>query len=108
MIITKEAPMTKAIPIQTALAVAFMADRLNNGYVKETRRFSEDVPTIFSNKEVVKFYFAEQDNFTPEDYVKAIPIDEDFDCVDIALKLSLIHISEPTRPERIWDGVLWL
>ena len=78
--------MTKAIPIQTALAVAFMADRLNNGYVKETRRFSEDVPTIFSNKEVVKFYFAEQDNFTPEDYVKAIPIDEDFDCVDIALK----------------------
>ena len=86
MIITKEAPMTKAIPIQTALAVAFMADRLNNGYVKETRRFSEDVPTIFSNKEVVKFYFSEQDNFTPEDYVKAIPIDEDFDCVDIALK----------------------
>ena len=22
--------------------------------------------------------------------------------------LSLIHISEPTRPERSWDGVLWV
>ena len=22
--------------------------------------------------------------------------------------LSLIHISEPTRPERIWDGVVWV
>ena len=62
-----------------------MADRLNKGYVKETRRFSEDVPTIFANKEIVKFYFAEEDNFTPEDYVKAIPTDEDFDSVDIAL-----------------------
>ena len=47
--ITKEAPMTEAINTQTALAVAFMVDRLNEGYVKETRRFSEDVPTIFSN-----------------------------------------------------------
>ena len=28
--ITKEAPMTQAITTQTALAVAFMADRLNN------------------------------------------------------------------------------
>tara|TARA_Y200000002_G_scaffold383035_1_gene402729 strand:+ start:865 stop:1578 length:714 start_codon:yes stop_codon:yes gene_type:complete len=88
MIITKEAPMkakSHTINTQQALAVAFMADRLNKGYVKETRRFSEDVPTTFANKEIVKFFFAEQDNFTPEDYVKAIPTDEDFDSVDIAL-----------------------
>ena len=76
---------SRTISTQKALAVAFMADRLNKGYVKETRRFSEDVPTIFANKEIVKFYFAEEDNFTPEDYVKAIPTDEDFDSVDIAL-----------------------
>lgn len=84
--ITKEAPMKQAIQTQTALAVAFMADRLNKGYVKETRRFSEDVPTIFANKEVVKFYFANEANFTPSDYVKAIPTDEDFESVDVALK----------------------
>tara|TARA_A100001035_G_scaffold267366_1_gene251236 strand:+ start:2208 stop:2921 length:714 start_codon:yes stop_codon:yes gene_type:complete len=84
--ITKEAPMTQAISTQTALAVAFMADRLNKGYVKETRRFSEDTPTQFANKEIVKFYFAEEHNFTPEDYVKAVPTDEDFDSVDLALK----------------------
>ena len=84
--ITKEAPMSQAINTQKALAVAFMADRLNKGYIKETRRFSEDVPTIFANKEIVKFFFTEEQNFTPEDYVKAIPTDEDFDSVDIAQK----------------------
>lgn len=78
--------MTKAIQTQTALAVAFMADRLNEGYIRETRRFSEDVPTQFANKEIVKFYFTESDNFTPEDFVKAIPTDDDFDNVDLALK----------------------
>ena len=59
MFITKEAPMKakpRTINTQKALAVAFMADRLNKGYIKETRRFSEDVPTIFANKEIVKFY----------------------------------------------------
>ncbi len=84
--ITKEAPMSQAINTQKALAVAFMADRLNKGYIKETRRFSEDVPTIFANKEIVKFFFTEEQNFTPEDYVKAIPTNEDFDSVDIAQK----------------------
>ena len=83
--ITKEAPVTQAIQTQTALAVAFMADRLNKGYIKETRRFSEDTPTQFANKEIVKYYFNEEHNFTPEDYVKAIPTDEDFDSVDLAL-----------------------
>ena len=89
MFITKEAPVkaiSNSINTQKALAVAFMADRLNKGYIKETRRFSEDVATIFANKEIVKFYFAEEDNFKPEDYVKAIPTNEDFDSVDIALK----------------------
>ena len=78
--------MSQAINTQKALAVAFMADRLNKGYIKETRRFSEDVPTIFANKEIVKFFFTEEQNFTPEDYVKAIPTNEDFDSVDIAQK----------------------
>ena len=84
--ITKEAPMSQAVNTQKALAVAFMADRLNKGYVKETRRFSEDVPTVFANKEIVKFFFTEEHNFTPNDYVKAIPNDDDFDSVDIAQK----------------------
>tara|TARA_B100001057_G_scaffold491241_2_gene581065 strand:+ start:439 stop:1143 length:705 start_codon:yes stop_codon:yes gene_type:complete len=84
--ITKEAPMTQAVNTQKALAVAFMADRLNEGYIKETRRFSEDVPTTFANKEIVKFFFTEEHNFTPNDYVKAIPNHDDFDSVDIAQK----------------------
>ena len=84
--ITKEATMSQAIKTQQALAVAFMADRINKGYVKETRRFSEDVPTVFSNKEIVKFYFTEEHNFKPEDFVKVIPTDDDFDSVDIAQK----------------------
>ena len=29
-------------------------------------------------------------------------------CFDTILKLSLIHISEPTRPERIGFGVVWV
>lgn len=78
--------MSQAVNTQKALAVAFMADRLNKGYVKETRRFSEDVPTVFANKEIVKFFFTEEHNFTPNDYVKAIPNDDDFDSVDIAQK----------------------
>ena len=53
-----------------------------------TRRFSEDVPTIFSNKEVVKFYFANEGNFTPSDYVKAIPTNEDFEAVDMAFEVA--------------------
>ena len=69
--ITKEATMSQAIKTQQALAVAFMADRINKGYVKETRRFSEDVPTVFSNKEIVKFYFTEEHNF---DIVKNHPV----------------------------------
>ena len=84
--VNKEAPMVQAINTQTALAVAFMADRLNKGYVKETRRFSEDVPTIFSNKELVKFYFTDKEDFLPQDYIKNNPDDYDFESVDIALK----------------------
>ena len=44
MIITKEAPMkvTSTIKTQQALAVAFMADRLNKGYFKETRRYENE------------------------------------------------------------------
>ena len=49
--------MKQAIQTQTALAVAFMADRLNKGYVKETRRFSEDVPNNFSKQRSSKILF---------------------------------------------------
>lgn len=36
-----------------ALAKAFMAYRVNGTVVKETRRFSEDTPTQFANKEIL-------------------------------------------------------
>ena len=53
--LSKNALPLKTVPTQEALAFAVAAQRINNGYVKDTRRFSEDNPTIFSNKEIVKF-----------------------------------------------------
>ena len=35
------------------LQVAFAVHRHNGGYYRETRRFSEETPTLFSNKEAI-------------------------------------------------------
>lgn len=37
------------------LELAFAAYRVNGGYEKQTRRFSEDKPTVWSNKEIVAY-----------------------------------------------------
>lgn len=69
---------------QDALAVAYAAYKKNNGYVKDTRRFSEDNPTIFANKELVKFQFRQE--FRPPDF-KELPVDDsDYASVDEAMK----------------------
>jgi hypothetical protein len=66
----------KTVPTQEALAFAVAAQRINKGYVKDTRRFSEDNPTIFSNKEIVKFAF--NPNYRPNDFVLPKPTAEDY------------------------------
>lgn len=48
------------IPNQEMLALAYAAYRVNGyQYIKETRRFSEEKPTQFANKDLVKFYLSQ-------------------------------------------------
>ena len=69
----------KTVSTQEALAIACAAQRINGSYVKDTRRFSEDNPTIFSNKELVKFAFWQgHADHLPTDYVKPTPTEEDY------------------------------
>ena len=70
---------------QDAMAVAFQAYKINNNeYVKDTRRFSEDNPTIFSNKEIVKFQLRPE--FRPTDFTSLTTTPEDYADVDDAMK----------------------
>ena len=77
----KDALPLKTLPTQEALAMAVAAQRINGGYIKDTRRFSEpDNKTQFSNKEIVKFaFYAEtKNNNLPSDYVRPTPTAEDY------------------------------
>jgi hypothetical protein len=69
----------KTVSTQEALAIACAAHRINGGYVKDTRRFSEpENKTQFSNKEIVKFAYHGDPTYLPMDYVAPIPIEEDY------------------------------
>ena len=74
--LSKDTLPLKTVPTQEALAFAVAAQRINKGYVKDTRRFSEDNPTIFCNKEIVKFAF--NPNYRPNDFVLPKPTAEDY------------------------------
>lgn len=70
---------------QDVLAVAYAAYRNNEGYVKDTFRFSEPVnETLFSNKDIIKFQF--RPDFRPDDFKPLKTTDEDYEKVDDALK----------------------
>ena len=72
----------KTVSTQEALAVACAAQRINGGYIKDTRRFSEpDNKTQFSNKEIVKFAYHGDPTYLPMDYVAPIPTEEDYEQV---------------------------
>ena len=77
---TKGRVPLKTVPTQEALAMAVAAQRINGGYVKDTRRFSEpDNKTQFANKEIVKFaYHGDPAWHSPWDYVRPIPTEEDY------------------------------
>ena len=69
----------KSVSTQEALAVACAAQRINGGYVKDTRRFSEPTnKTQFANKEIVKFAYHGDPTYLPMDYVRPIPTEEDY------------------------------
>jgi len=70
---------------QDAIAVAYAVHRLNDGYVKDTYRFSEpENKTLFSNKDMVKFQFRPE--FRPEDFTPVRTTEDDYQAVDDALK----------------------
>ena len=83
--VNRDAVPLRTVSTQEALAMAVAAQRINGGYIKDTRRFSEpDNKTQFANKEIVKYAFASIDNpvdglrDSPEDYVKPTPTEEDY------------------------------
>jgi hypothetical protein len=70
---------------QDVLAVAYAAYRQNNGYVKDTYRFSEpENHTLFSNKDLLKFQF--RPDYRPDDFRPIKTLEEDYQSVDDALK----------------------
>ena len=80
--VNKDVVPLKTVSTQEALAVACAAQRINGGYIKDTRRFSEpDNKTQFSNKEIVKFAYHGDPDYLPMDYVRPIPTEEDYEQV---------------------------
>ncbi len=84
MIGNKTLPL-RTVSTQEAMAMAFAAYRVNKGYIKDTRRYSEDNPTQFSNKEIMAFTFKNTD-FSPNDFVPFKPQVEDYEAVEEARK----------------------
>jgi hypothetical protein len=82
----------KTVPFADALAVAYAAFRINNEqYIKDTRRFSEDNPTQFDNKSLVRYYWTKKLNtneaqYLPSDFVMFEPTEEDYAMVEEARK----------------------
>jgi len=72
-------------PTQKLLELAFAAHRVNGGYVKDTRRYSEGQPTTYSNKEIVTysaFHYNQYNDpaskpFIPSDFIPVKVTDED-------------------------------
>jgi hypothetical protein len=54
-------------PTQQLIELAYAAYRINKGYIKQTRRYSEGQPTTFSNKEMITF--TAHGDWKPEDFV---------------------------------------
>ena len=60
------------------LALSFAAHRINDGYVRETRRYSEeDNSTKFSNKELLRYHFMEKIEYRPLDFKQFMAFPED-------------------------------
>jgi hypothetical protein len=82
----------KTVKLTDALAVAYAAYRINNNtYTKDTRRFSEDTPTQFDNKSLVRYYWTKKlqlsdAQYLPTDFEMFEPTEEDYASVQEAMK----------------------
>ena len=65
-------------PTQKLLELAFAAQRVNGGYIKDTRRFSVGQPTTYSNKEIVAFSAAHYNRYNEKDATLKTWIPSDF------------------------------
>ena len=82
MFTTKDKVPLKTVSTQEALAMACAAQRINDGYIKDTRRFSEEEnKTQFASKEIVKFAYYGDPSYLPADYVKPTPTEQDYEQV---------------------------
>ena len=61
------------------IELAYAAYRVNKGYEKQTRRYSEGQPTTFSNKEMV--VFSAHGDWKPEDFTPLTVTQEDKDAM---------------------------
>lgn len=68
----------KEYPTEQLIELAFAAYRVNGGYVKDTRRYSEDQPTTYSNKEIVAYSAAHYNQYNEKDSVVKTWIPSDF------------------------------
>ena len=76
--------MTK-FKTQDVLAVAYAAYRKNDGYLKDTFRFSEPTnETAFSNKDLVKFQMVPE--YRPDDFKPLSITEDDYKGVEDALR----------------------
>ena len=76
---TLEALIKMEYPTSQLIELAYAAYRVNKGYVKQTRRYSEGQPTTFSNKEAVTYTAHPQ--FQPEDFTPLTVTEEDREAV---------------------------
>ena len=79
----------KTYPTKMLLELAFAANRVNQGYVKTTRRYSEGQPTTFSNKEIVSFtaaHYFDNTTYLPSDFVPIKVTEEDLTALAAAEK----------------------
>ena len=60
---------------QHLIELAYAAYRVNQDYVKQTRRYSEGQPTTFSNKELIAYTL--ENGFKPDDFVPLTVTEED-------------------------------
>jgi len=65
-------------PTEKLIELAFAAYRVNGGYVKDTRRYSEGHPTTYSNKEIIRYSVAHYNQYNEKDMVTKTWIPSDF------------------------------
>lgn len=65
-------------PTEKIIELAFAAYRVNSGYVKDTRRYSEDQSTTYSNKEIITYSAAHYNQYNEKDSVIKTWIPGDF------------------------------